>query len=220
MATSCLIIGKSGTGKSASIETLDPANTFLINVNGKPLPFKGWKLKYAQKLKDNNGNMFSTDNADNIITKVIPYINNNKQIKIAIIDDFQYIMGNEFINRAKEKGFDKFTEIAQHAWTIINKANKCREDLVWFFLSHSDESEMGEIKCKTIGKMLDEKICLEGMFTIVLNTQVDQDKKYWFNTQNNGKSTSKSPKGMFADYQIPNDLSFVYQSIINYEKGE
>lgn len=218
-----LIIGKSGSGKSKSIEYLDAKKTFIINVNHKPLPFRGWKSKYSIVTKDNGtGNMMEIDDPDSII-KTVDYVNKNRtEIEIGIIDDFQYIMANEFMRRAKEKGYEKFTEIGEHAWRIIWNCQLCRPNLTWFFLAHSDENDQGETKCKTIGRMLDDKICLEGMFTIVLNTHVEvlEDKRsYFFETQTNGKNTSKSPDGMFNSYKIPNDLKLVYDSIQTYERG-
>lgn len=207
MANLIMIIGESGTGKSTSIETLNPKDTFIIQTVDKPLPFKGFKTKYPLKTKEINGNRFISDKVETIL-KILNSLNNEKNIKNIIIDDAQYIMANEFMRRAKEKGFEKFTEIGQKFYNLINTANDMREDINIIFLQHIETTDTGKIKAKTIGKLLDEKIVLEGRFTIVLSTEVE-DGKYYFRTQNNGNDTCKSPKGMFEDLRIPNDLNFV-----------
>lgn len=220
MATNVLIIGGSGTGKSTAIKTLNPLTTFLINVNGKDLPFKGWKSRYTQAdSKNPNGNMVNCDKADKILSTIKHIDENRKEVNVGIIDDAQYILANEFMRRAKEKGYEKFTEIAEHYWSIIWACQLCRPDLIWFFLSHNETNEYGESKVKTIGKLLDDKICIEGMFSIVLSTLVDEGK-YYFETKNNGRNTTKSPDEMFTENRISNNLEFVRNAILNYEKGE
>ena len=208
-----LIIGKSGTGKSRSIINLPADKTGIINVNGKPLPFRGWKANYKVMTKD-GGNMLMSDRHETIIHG-IDYI--NKNFSIGIIDDFQYVMANEFMRRSQEKGFEKFTDIGRHAWDIVHRLSA--SPIHWFVLSHSETTDTGECKAKTIGKLLDDKICLEGMFSMVLNTVVE-DGKFYFETQNNGQNTSKSPEGMFAEIRIPNDLQYVVTQINSYEGGE
>jgi len=217
MSTPVLIIGESGSGKSTSIRNLDPKETFIINVLDKPLPFKGWKKMYHNPSEDKTAkcNMFSSDNAKKIIT-IIKKINDNlPEIKNIIIDDFQYVMANEFMNRSMERGYDKFTEIAKNAWSIINEAVNCRSNIVFYFLSHSDVDINGKTKCKTIGKMLDDKITIEGMFTIVLNSLVTENG-YLFLTQSTDKYSAKSPMEMFDTKTIPNDLKFVSDKINEY----
>lgn len=218
MATTILIIGESGTGKSTSIRTLDPKETYIINVLDKPLPFKGWKKNY-QKTNGDPGNLFASDNYTHII-KCLKHISEKLiHVKSIIIDDFQYVMGNEFMRRASENGWGKFTEIAQHAWEIIMEAQSLRSDLNVFFLSHSETDAFGKTKCKTIGKMLDEKICLEGMFTIVLSSIII-DEHHWFQTKNDGLIMGKSPMDMFEDKLIPNDLQLVKYTIDDYFEGD
>lgn len=216
MATSTLIMGESGTGKSSSIRNLDVNETFIINVLDKPLPFKGFKSKYTRFSKENeNGNYYASDDHSKI-AKIIEFVSNKRpDIKSIIVDDFQYIMANEFMRRANERGFDKFTEIAQHAWSIIKGASAAREDLDFFFLSHTEASSDGKVKCKTIGKMIDEKINLEGMFTIVLHTIVE-DGKYRFLTQFDGSHIAKSPMDMFDRMYIENDLMYVKEKMREY----
>lgn len=215
MANITLIIGESGTGKSSSIETLDPKETFVINVIDKPLPFRGANTRYKRRDKDNAGNYTSTDDYDKIL-KVIAFINKEMpHVKNVIIDDFQYIMANEFMRRAKERGYEKFTEIAQHAWTIISNAQLCRDDLYFFFLSHSESTQDGIVKAKTIGKMLDDKITVEGMFTVVFHSLIN-DGKYKFLTQNDSVHIAKSPRGMFDDKAIDNDLGKIKVEMSKY----
>lgn len=217
MSNLILIIGESGTGKSTSIESLDPKETFIIQVINKPLPFRGYRKKYPL-IKDGVGNRYISDDYINIIRLINHISAKMPHIKTVIVDDFQYILSNEFIRKATEKGFDKFTLMAQHYYEIITAAGSAREDLNIIFLSHSEKKEDGSTKVKTIGKLLDEKITVEGLFTIVLNTEVENGE-YYFVTQNNGRNTTKSPKGMFEDFKIPNDLNYVVKKINEYYGG-
>lgn len=215
MATLIMILGESGTGKSTSIENLNPQETFIIQVVDKPLPFRGFKSKYPLRNKENPaGNRFISDRADKII-RILDTLNKEQKIKNVIIDDSQYIMANEFMRRAKEKGYEKFTEIGQNFYALIDKSNEMREDMNIIFLHHKEISEAGISKAKTIGKLLDDKVGIEGRFSIVLTTEIE-DGNYYFRTQNNGSDTCKSPKGMFTDLRIPNDLDFVIKKIDEY----
>lgn len=221
MSNVVLIMGESGTGKSTSIRTLNPSETFIINVIDKALPFKGFKSSYKNMSPDGlEGNVRVCDDAVLLAGKTIPFvIANRPDIKNIVIDDFQYIMGNEFMRRAKERGFDKFTEIAMHAWLVINTCMKASSNINFFILTHSELGDNGRAKCKTIGKMLDEKITIEGLFTIVLQSFV-QDGKYRFLTQYDAQSIAKSPMGMFEDKYIPNDLQYVVDKINAYFNDE
>lgn len=216
MGNTILILGESGSGKSTSIRNLNPEETFIINVLDKPLPFRGYKKVYPTLSSDGlSGNYYSTDEYLSI-RRVINLINNKRnEIKNLIIDDFQYVMANHFMRKALEKGYDKFTEIGQNAWQIIRDLTYARSDLCCFVMSHSDTDQNGKIKCKTIGKMLDDKISLEGMFTIVLHA-LTNDRQYKFLTQNNGTHVAKSPMGMFKESSIDNDLKSIKDSIISY----
>jgi hypothetical protein len=212
MSTSCLIVGESGTGKSTSIRTLDPKETFLIRVIDKPLPFRKAKDQYTQ---GDGGNMIVTDDAKKILAMLQKISEKGAHIKTVVIDDFQYVMANEFMRRSSETGYTKFTEIGVNAWNIFMAANKLRSDLVIIFLSHSEVNDSGITKFKTIGKMLDEKITVEGLFTIVLQS-VLRDGEYMFLTKNNGHNTVKSPMEMFENDLIENDLNSVQQRIRSY----
>lgn len=216
MSISVLVIGESGSGKSTSIRNLNPKETYIISIINKPLPFRNKYKKTVEKDGEKIvGNMFISDDY-RVIIKGIDYINNERpEVKSIIIDDFQYIMANEFMSRANEKGYDKFTEITMHVNKILEKIRSCREDLSIFILSHSEANESGKHKAKTIGKMLDDKITLEGLFTVVLYAKASQGK-YMFLTQNDGSHIAKSPMGMFDNVEIDNDLNIVKQKIDAY----
>lgn len=198
MAIPVLILGESGTGKSASLRNFEPNDLKVINVANKPLPFK---------------NKFESISTDDYRT-IIKELKLNKK-KVIVIDDAQYLMANEFMRRATERGFDKFTEIAQNFWTLVNTVKDLPADQVVYFLAHIERDANGNEKIKTIGKLLDEKITVEGMFTIVLKTNVT-DGVYSFITQNSGHDTVKSPIGMFLAIVIDNDLKYVDEKIRNY----
>jgi len=135
--------------------------------------------------------------------------------EIIIIDDYQYLLANEFMRRSDERGYDKFTEIARHAWDVVRAAQGVAGNARIYFLSHTDTDDFGHTKVKTIGKLLDEKICLEGLFTIVLRAAVS-DGRHYFTTQNSGKDTVKAPMDMFLTPEIDNDLNAVDNVICEY----
>lgn len=211
MSIATLILGQSGTGKTTSLRNLDPNDVLLIQAVRKPLPFRSKEWK---QLTSEGGSIYVCDNAAQIC-KVMEKTTR----KIIIIDDNQYIMANEFMRRSAEKSFDKFTEIGRNMWDIFNKASALPDDVRVYILSHIEESEMGKTKIKTIGKLLDEKITLEGMVTICLQTQVVNDN-YIFMTKNNGHNTVKSPIGLFESEHIENDLKAVDDAIKSYYFGE
>lgn len=227
MAEKILVLGETGCGKTRSMTNLDPKSTFLFNTIGKPLPFRGWKSSYTALTKENpKGNMVSTHNSEQIV-KTMQFVSEKMpHIKTIVIDDAQYVMSYEYMERAKERGFDKFVEIGKHMFDILTAPDSLRDDLVIVFLAHCEEVSTGgssKIKMKTIGKMLDEKITIEGMFTIVLLASVykiDNGLKYCFVTKNDGTTTVKSPEGMFEDPIIDNDLNKVLETMDQYYKGE
>jgi hypothetical protein len=213
MGISTLVIGQSGRGKSTSIANLDPATTMVVKVINKPFPFRSKDWKRWDK-DSQTGSYEVTDNYE--IIKAIIKGAKSKGKKVIVIDDMQYLMANEFMKRSSERGFDKFTEIAEHIWSLVMVANEATDDdMRIYFLSHTEQNDIGETKAKTIGKLLDDKITLEGMFTIVLGAGKDGDE-FFFSTQNNGRDTCKSPKGMFAEDRVANDLKLVDDAIVEY----
>lgn len=216
MSNTVIIMGEPGTGKSRSIKHLDEKETFLINVLDKSLPIKGYKKKYNA----DNKNYYANDNARAIIETIRTIDKDRPDIKNVIIDDFQYIMGNEFMRRGMEKSYDKFTEIGMQGWFVIMQCVKStRDDLFFFVLTHTDTDANGKTKMKTIGKMLDDKISLDGIFTTILQSSV-VDGEYKFLTQNNGLTIAKSPEDMFHDKYIDNDLAYVKYMITEYNNAD
>ena len=209
MSISTVILGESGSGKSASMRNMNPEDTLLIQVVKKPLPFrsKGWSYLTPE---NKTGNIIVSDD-----WVVISAMMRKTRRKVIVVDDFQYVLANEFMRRSDERGYDKFTEIAKHAWELFNCANTLPDDVRVYLMSHTQTNEQGDIKLKTIGKMLDEKITPEGLFTIVLRTIVT-DKDYFFSTRNNGHDTVKSPIGLFESERVPNDLAVIDAQISSY----
>ena len=205
MAIPVLVLGQSGTGKSYSMKNFNEDEICLISVQKALLPFR---------------KKFNETVVTDKYTEIIKAMESTKK-KVIVIDDTQYLMCNEFMRRATEKGFDKFTEIAQNFWSlVVQEVNNLPSDTIVYLLCHTSTDENGVEKMKTIGKLVDEKITPEGLFTIVLKTAVS-DGNYAFVTQNNGKDTVKSPEGMFSTYAINNDLKYVDEKIRNYyELGE
>lgn len=235
MAHSILVVAESGSGKSTAIRDLNPEETFVINIANKPLPFKGWRTKYktvdvqvvdgTPKYNIKSGNMV-TGRTAGFIMKVLNDINLERpEIKNIVIDDFQYMSAFEYFDRANEKGYDKFTQIALNLAMVARKPQSMRDDLYVFFLTHSEESTdvngNRRIKAKTVGKMIDNALTLEGLYSIVLFGKVvkleDGTIKYVFETKNNGENTCKSPDGMFTEKYIENSLQIVKDAIVAYE---
>jgi len=239
MANAVAVVTESGFGKTTSlgsipelgIKGLNPEETFLINVKDKPLPFRGWKNQYKRvdisAGPPKVGNYIGTSNPYDII-KVIQYVSANRpDIKHLVIDDYQYLMSEEFMANALKSGFDKFNKLAKNAYDVINAGISAREDLNFFLLTHSELIENGfqtSYKIKTIGKMLDSKVTLEGLFTVVLygkQTWDDKEKKVTkeFVTNFDGQFPAKSPVGMFPNTYILNDLGYVAKCIHAYNHG-
>lgn len=199
MGLPVLIIGESGSGKSTSMRNFQPGELGIINVSRKPLPFRT-SLKCV-----------NTDNymqIDDTITRA--------KAKSLVIDDAQYLMANEFMRNAKVNGYQKFTDIALNFWTLVQTVvNDLPDRKIVYFMAHTERDASGNEKMKTIGKMLDEKITIEGLFTIVMKTVV-QDGRYMFSTQTNGQDTVKTPMGMFDQPLIDNDLRMVDMTIREY----
>lgn len=197
-----LIMGESGSGKTYSIKNFDPEEVGIFAVEKAFLPFKnekGFKIaksaSYAQ------------------IEKTFE----NPQLKAYIIDDSQYLLVNEMFDKAKETGYGKFTDIALHFRNLIHRINhQVPDDVIVYFLHHTEiDSNTGRTKAKTVGKMLDNQLTVEGCFSIVLLTMVE-GTEHFFITQSDGYTTAKSPEGLFPDVRIPNDLKAVDTAIREY----
>ena len=198
MAILCMIYGQSGTGKSTSLRNFNPEEIAVINVSGKPMPFR-------TKLQT-----YNTDNYQKIIAAI-----GKTERKSIVIDDATYLMVNEFMRTAKQTGYQKYTDMACSFNGLIDYAATLPDDVIVYFIGHSDQADDGREHFKTIGKMLDNYVTLEGKFTIVLKTVV-QDGKYMFSTHNNGQDTVKSPMGLFEQDLIDNDLKSVDLAIREY----
>lgn len=207
MSIATLILGQSGTGKSTSLRSLNPDDVLLIQVVKKPLPFRSNNWKYLSK---DGGSIYVSDNPEIIIKRM-----QQTSRPIIIIDDYQYVMANEYMRRSAETGFNKFTEIGRKTWDVFTEAAKLPDDKRIYILSHTEEADSGKTKMKTIGKMLDEKITLEGMVTICLQTAI-VNEQHIFMTKNSGQNTVKSPIGLFEHEHIENDLNAVDKAICEY----
>lgn len=198
MAVLVMIYGQSGTGKSTSLRNFKNEEVAVVNVSGKPLPFRGNIKPY---------------NSDNY-TKIMSAIKQTDR-KSIVIDDATYLMVNEFMRTAKQTGYQKYTDMACSFNGLIEFCSALPDDKIVYFMGHSDQADDGREHFKTIGKMLDNYVTVEGRFTIVLKTVV-QDGRYMFSTQNNGQDTVKSPIGLFNDNLIDNDLKAVDIAIREY----
>ena len=198
MAVLVMIYGQSGTGKSTSLRNFTNDEVAVINVSGKPLPFRSKLTTY------------DTDNYAKISSAL-----GKIERKSIVIDDATYLMVNEFMRTAKVAGYQKYTDMAVNFNSLVAQASQLANDKIVYFLGHSDLKEDGTEHFKTIGKMLDNYVTVEGKFTIVLKTVV-QDGKYYFSTHNSGQDTVKSPLGMFEDNYVDNDLKAVDTIIREY----
>ena len=198
MGIPVLILGESGSGKSCSLRNFNENEVGIFNIAGKPLPFR----KHLQ----------AVENAH--YADIIKGLKLGK-VKTYVIDDSQYLMAFEMFDRAKEMGYNKFTDIALNFRNLIDYIMRnTPKDYIVYFLHHTETTDTGKIKAKTSGKMLDNQITLEGLFSIVLLCKTD-GKEHYFETQSDGFTTCKSPMEMF-DVKIDNDLKMVDTTIRNY----
>ena len=203
MATAVLIMGESGSGKSASLRNFAPNEISVFNVTNKPLPFKQGKTKIP---KIDNATYTDIANA---------LANPNK--RAYVIDDAGYLLSFEMFKRANETGYSKFTDMAKNFFDMLDFINtKLPNDIIVYITMHTeDDSEMHRVKVKTIGKMLDQNLKIEGLFSIVLRA-VQTEDGYKFVTRDDMVSTAKSPIGMWEEDMIDNDLKAVDTTIREY----
>lgn len=211
------IIGESGSGKTYSIKGLEPGKVGIFLCEKNRLPFKKefstYKVRNIQQEKDGR-TVVARQSA--VIQSILKHPKDQK--KIYVIDDSQYIMANEFFDRADEIGYQKFTDIGCNFRNLVHLINnELPDDVIVYFLHHPEtDANTGKMKAKTIGRMLDEKLTLEGCFDIVLFAKTD-GREHWFQTQSDGTNTAKSPEDMFPE-KIPNDLALVDKTIREYYK--
>lgn len=198
MGIPVLILGESGSGKSTSLRNFEPGEVLVFNVANKPLPFR-------KKL-----DIVPNANYDSIGKKM-----KQKEYKAYVVDDSQYLLAFEMFDRAKETGYGKFTDIALRFRNMLNFiVTKMPDDTIVYFLHHTEILDTGKVKAKTVGKMLDNQLTVEGLFSIVLLTSTD-GTEHKFITQSDGYTTAKSPMEMF-ELEIDNDLKAVDTAIREY----
>lgn len=208
MGIPVLILGESGSGKSASLRNFDPAAVGVFNVAGKPLPFRK-KLNVISTVKAEDGSARRVNYND--ILKILA----RGKVKSYVIDDSQYLMAFEELDRVKETGYNKFTEMALNFSGLVRYIiDYLPPDVIVYFLHHVETTDQGKIKAKTVGKMIDSKLTLEGLFSIVLLCEASAGGHH-FITQSDGYTTAKSPMEMF-DKIIDNDLAMVDATIREY----
>lgn len=201
MGLPVLVYGKSGSGKSRSLKFFAEDEILLVNIEGKTLPFKN-KFKYVIK----------TDNTDTIISQA-----SKMPCKVCVLDDAGYLMTHHFMNNHRNKkgnaSFDMYDDIADKMYFLVQDIkNKLPEDVIVYIMLHEDTTDAGETKLRTIGKLIDNKVCMEGMVTICIRCMSDNGK-HFFRTQTDGFDITKTPEDMFAEVEIENDLKAVDTAI-------
>lgn len=227
-AETILVLGESGHGKSTSLRNLDPKETFIISTTSKPLPWRGWKKMYTKFDPKTNpeGNWYQTSKSSNILN-IIKYINAKRpEIKNIVVDDTQYTMAFEFMDRRKETGFTKFSDIGGDFTDLLRSAESLKDGMKLIFTAHSEntgDAMNPHFTLKTIGKMVNEKITPEGLFTYVFYAFVqpgDDKMEYKFLTNTDGERVAKTPLGMFETQVVDNDLAEIIKIIDAYNEGE
>jgi hypothetical protein len=221
MANNVIILGKSGSGKSTSIRDLDPKETVIINTLNKRLPFKGSNSLYSVE----NKNLFRADTYSTVIGYLVNISEKAKHVKNIVLDDIIYIMRKEYFARAKESGYNKYTELASHFQQIISTCENLRQDLNVFFILHSEDvmsdSSVTGYKVSTIGKLLDSQYNPVEVVPMVLYSAIKYDDKgnpqYGFYTHATKEGMieipAKTPEGMFEENFIPNSLGTVVKAM-------
>ena len=202
-----MIIGTSGSGKTTSLEKLDPKQTFYIDADGKGLSWKGWRKQYNKE----NKNYFQCDAPEQIFSLMQTIDEKQKQIKFIVIDTLNGCMVADEMRRAKEKAYDKWMDLAQSVYNIVDYSNKMRDDLTVILIGHTQTSDDGFTCMLTNGRKLN-KICLESKMTTVLLSRINDNGEYVFETRARN-STAKTPRGAFDVDEIPNDITLVIDAL-------
>ena len=202
-----MIIGTSGSGKTTSLEKLDPKQTFYIDADGKGLSWKGWRKQYNKE----NKNYFQCDAPEQIFSLMQTIDEKQKQIKFIVIDTLNGCMVADEMRRAKEKAYDKWMDLAQSVYNIVDYSNKMRDDLTVILIGHTQTSDDGFTCMLTNGRKLN-KICLESKMTTVLLSRINDNGEYVFETRAKN-STAKAPRGAFDVDEIPNDITLVIDAL-------
>lgn len=215
------ILGSSGMGKSSSIRTLTPEETFIVQCTPKMLPFKGSGKKYTLLSKDNpSGNLFITDKSKTIC-EILKKVGMNEKIKTIVIDDLTITMLNSFMRQVRNKAsgaenFEKFNNIGADFSDIVDAALSIeRDDLIIYVMLHTISDDFGNIDLKTVGKLVRNLVSIESKVSVSLYANCE-DGNYYFLT--NGINLVKSPMGMFGDLKINNDLAYVSEQIKKYKE--
>ena len=209
------IMGESGSGKTTAMRTLDPKTTFYLDCDGKGLSWKGWRDQYSVQ----NLNYWKTDIVQSVQTMLdkIDKDEKFKQVKVVVIDTLNGLMVADEVRRMKEKNFDKWVDLAQCIWGLLNQCHKLRDDLTVILIFHSQTQKEDDgytfTRIKTSGKKLD-KLCVESKLTTVLYAEA-RDGEYIFHTHAD-KSTAKTPLGAFDSDEIPNDMQEVLKALEEY----
>lgn len=219
------------SGKSSSLRNLNPETTFVISVTNKALPFRGARKNYTLLRKDEVskkyiGNYLVTADSVKICNTLKMISVQMKHVKTVVVEDQQYLMAFESMDRSAEKSFDKYNELASHYFSVLKAAEELDDDVTFIMTSHADNE--GDIinpswRIKTLGKILNKMITIEGLFTYVLFTEVLQTEtgpQYKFITNSDGTTTAKTPMGMYPEKYIDNDIQAVLNQIKLYNEGE
>lgn len=202
-----MILGASGSGKTTSLEHLDPKQTFYIDADGKGLSWKGWRQQYNKT----NKNYWQCDDPNQIYAMMQQINEKHKQVKFLVIDTLNGCMVADEMRRAKEKAYDKWMDLAQSVYSIVDYSNKMRDDLTVILIGHTQTSDDGFTCMLTNGRKLN-KICLESKMTTVLLSKINDNGEYVFETRAKN-STAKTPRGAFDADEIPNDITLVIEAL-------
>ncbi len=207
MSKAIMILGTSGSGKTTSLEKLDPKQTFYIDADGKGMSWRGWRTQYNKE----NKNYFRCDDPAQIYALMQQIDAKQTQIKYLVLDTLNAAMIADEMRRIKEKTYDKWVDLSQSVYSIVDYSNKMRDDLTVILIGHTQTSDDGFTCMLTNGRKLN-KICLESKMTTVLIAKVNENGEYIFETKAKN-STAKTPRGAFDTDEIPNDITLVIKAL-------